>query len=429
VSKANNLIQVFEYEKLKVDDERGFTKEMFQQMERFRGTGQDFPYYSLGHNCILFNEYVGVIQVGKTSIEVLPKIDRDDRDTSKWQGILLQMLLYTQNVQPQTFQDAQLNLKSNSILELYFDLFLNQCLRLMRQGLIKRYRQVEGNQLALKGALVFGKHIQQNVVHKERFYTRHTIYSKQHLLHQVLFETLQLIRSVSSNSSIGEKVNRVLFDFPEQERLKVSALHFDRIPTNRKTEPYSEALKIARLLLLRFRPDISHGVEEVISLMFDMNSLWEEFVFKSVKQSRISSRTLQEPKFKYWNGEGLGKKLLKPDIYVELENGDRLILETKWKTPHNSKPNDADLRQLLAYSHFYNAKASYLLYPSKEDQKFEGNFASTKYKSGESPSYGDVHGGVIRLNILDGEKLNMEIGEELINSLVKTDSGKYTIND
>ncbi|GAB5538319.1 MAG: hypothetical protein Salg2KO_04220 [Salibacteraceae bacterium] len=271
-------IRVFEHEKLRVGKD-GIPESIFKQLEKYRGTGVDFPFYSLGHQCVIFNEHVGVIQVGNQSIEILPKIDREDRDTTSWQRILLDMLLFTQNVQPQTFQDAQLNLKANSILELYFDLFLNECLRLMRQGLIKRYRKEEGNQLALKGALMFGKHIQQNVVHKERFYTRHTKYTKEHLLHQVLLECLHSIKSVSANAAITEKTNRVLFDFPEQERISVSALHFQRIVPNRKTEPYAEALKIAKLLLLRYRPDISYGKEEVISLMFNMNDLWEEVVF------------------------------------------------------------------------------------------------------------------------------------------------------
>ncbi|MEQ9186984.1 MAG: hypothetical protein RLP15_04565 [Cryomorphaceae bacterium] len=414
-------IQVFEHEKLRVGKD-GISQTVFNQLEKYRGTGEDFPFYSLGHKCVIFNEHVGVIQVGKQSIEVLPKIDREDQDTKSWQRILLDMLFFTQNVQPQTFQDAQLNLKANSILELYFDLFLNECLRLMRQGLIKKYRKEEGNQLALKGALMFGKHIQQNVVHKERFYTRHTKYTKEHLLHQVLFECLHLIKSVSANAAITEKTNRVLFDFPEQERISVSSIHFQRLVLNRKTEPYAEAIKIAKLLLLRYRPDICHGREEVISLMFNMNDLWEEFVFKSVRKYGCATRTIQEPKFKYWNGEGLGKKLLKPDIYIETEEG-KIILETKWKTPWNSKPNDADLRQLLAYSHFYDAKAAYLVYPSKKAlHAIDGQFASSKYKKGESVSYGDIHGGVIRLNILkqypeSKSTLNIQIGNDLINSL------------
>ncbi|GAB5538318.1 MAG: hypothetical protein Salg2KO_04210 [Salibacteraceae bacterium] len=115
--------------------------------------------------------------------------------------------------------------------------------------------------------------------------------------------------------------------------------------------------------------------------------------------------------------------MLKPDIYVETEDG-KIILETKWKTPWNSKPNDADLRQLLAYSHFYDAKAAYLVYPSNQKlDPIDGRFADNKYPS--PPNKDGAHGGVVRLNILkEGGKLNLEVGEQLIRELSKIEAKK-----
>jgi len=65
----------FEHQSLRLDD--GLDPGLLKALQSFYGSGKDFPYYSLIHNGVKFCEYVGVIQVGKTVIEVLPKTDKD----------------------------------------------------------------------------------------------------------------------------------------------------------------------------------------------------------------------------------------------------------------------------------------------------------------------------------------------------------------
>jgi 5-methylcytosine-specific restriction enzyme subunit McrC len=74
-----------------------------------------------------------------------------------------------------------------------------------------------------------------------------------------------------------------LIQWPVSKKLHVTDALFKSIIINRKTKPYQEALIIAKMILLNFHPDLRGGNQSVLALMFDMNNLWEEFVFRRLK--------------------------------------------------------------------------------------------------------------------------------------------------
>ncbi|HXH18692.1 MAG TPA: hypothetical protein VNJ07_06375, partial [Chitinophagales bacterium] len=360
-----SIIQVFEHQRIRIDEKIGeclFTENHFNALELFFAK-HNGKYYSLGHKCIQFTEYVGAIQVGNLTIEVLPKIDKYETDKDLWHGILLDMLKTCRLLLPESVQHADLRLKANSILELYFELFLAEMEYLLRSGLIKKYRKQEGSVKALKGALVFSGHIRENIIHKERFYTRHAIYDPVHRMHQLLYECLLLIKKINTNASLDDRVMRAFFDFPEMPRLKVCEQHFEQLPKSRKTAKYQSALQIAQMLLLNYHPDIRTGKENVIALMFDMNRLWEEFIFRSLKRSSAESEFSVHAKkrHKYWfPGSGYGKRL-EPDILIR-HGESNIILDTKWKTVEDGKDvGEDDLRQLFVYNLYFDAAKAFLV--------------------------------------------------------------------
>ncbi len=179
----SKLIRVFEHQTIKLNqdiDGVTFDETSLKALQKHYGSDKGVPYYSLTNNGVKFNEFVGVIQVGKTVIEVLPKADKTtDGDTETknyWQGLLVKMLSAVGLFDIQSTSDSSLKLKSNSILDLYFILFIKEVEYLLHSGLAKQYRKKEGNVTALKGSIQFAKHIQQNLTHQERFYVRHTTY-------------------------------------------------------------------------------------------------------------------------------------------------------------------------------------------------------------------------------------------------------------
>lgn len=359
----SKTITIFEHERLILKSEH----KLFEQLESYYGT-KGTPYFSLLHKGVKFNQYVGVIQVGDTTIEVLPKTDRSSADENTWRDVLIQMLRITSGIEATSTSKSNLKLHSNSIFDLYIELFIKECERLTHQGLAKKYRKVKENQTALKGRLHIPGQIRDNIIHKERFHVEYSKYDFNHLINQILKKTLVVLSQIPIRSDLRSRVKSQLLYFEEIEGCTVHEQMFNQIYLNRKTERYSEALEIARLILLNYHPDISKGSNHVLALMFDMNQLWERFITKMMRRHLSDKYQVKAQSNKvFWRSENSRKKL-KPDILLipKDEYGKKIVIDTKWKTPNKNRPSDSDLRQIFAYNRLFCSQKGVLLYPGME---------------------------------------------------------------
>lgn len=366
MEKGRNHITVFEHQSIKLGQEfpnGKFDSDVLLACQRFYGEA-GIPYYELIHNGIRFKEFVGVIQVGNTVIEVLPKADKNEikgNEALKWQLILIGMLKAVHGFDVQAPSSSNLSLKSNTILDLYFELFIREIEFLLHTGLVKKYRKVNGNVNALKGSLQFGKHIQNNLVHQERFFVKHSIYDVQHLLHFIFYKTLRLLKLINTNTSLHSRIGALLLHIPEMPDIRIAESSFEKIILDRKTVRYQKALEISKLLLLRYHPDLNNGRNHVLALMFDMNKLWEQFVAASLR-SQTGFKTFTQKSKNFWNPKDGQRKTIRPDILIEV-NSKSYVLDTKWKILTDNRPSAEDIRQMYAYHHYFNAEKVALVYP------------------------------------------------------------------
>lgn len=374
MSKREKHIIAFEHESLRTD--RGvkrLTADQLIALQSFYGE-KGTPYFSLIHKGVQFNEYVGVIQVGRTVIEVLPKADKSN-DTDKWRSVLISMLNSVGLFDIHAPSNSNLRLRSNSILDLYFELFINEMEYLVHRGLVKKYRKTEGNISALKGSIQFAKNINQNLVHKERFYVRHTTYDKQHTIHAVLYKALKLLSYINTNSQLSSRLGALLLDFPEIYNINISETVFKKIKYDRNTEYYRNAIDIAKLILLNYHPDIKRGSENVLALMFDMNLLWEQFVYVSLRKHKLSTTKIKAQNSRnFWKPFSGYRSKMRPDIVIKLDSNKSFVIDTKWKILNGYNPSTGDLRQMFVYLKYFGAKKVALVYPGLENKCQSGKY-------------------------------------------------------
>ncbi|MDG0973346.1 MAG: restriction endonuclease [Crocinitomicaceae bacterium] len=353
-------IDVFEHGRLLIGEE-GFNQSHWDSFVKLN-TVHNGEYFQVLHNGLRFKQYVGVIQVDGLLVHIHPKADKDDSN-DKWKDVLLQMLKACRKVNAQTAGNANLKKQNINLLEVYFEYFLKEVDQLIHAGLIKKYRTETSNVKALKGKLDFAGNIRHNLIHKERFYTAHQIYDVNHTLHQVLAHALDIVGQFTRATRLNDKCRRAQLAFPEVDRIKPSVQLLEGIKINRKTAPYERALQLAKLIILNYSPDINHGKQKMIALLFDMNVLWEEYVLRELK--RYAQMYPEEE----WEVTGQSSKVfygshrtIRPDIVLK-KRGETIIIDTKWKRPTNKAASIEDLRQMYAYARFWDTEKVMLLYP------------------------------------------------------------------
>jgi 5-methylcytosine-specific restriction enzyme subunit McrC len=205
---------------------------------------------------------------------------------------------------------------------------------------------------------------------------RHTTYDREHALNRILFKTLNLITQLTISPETMTDVQFQLIYFPELKDISVSDEFFRKIKWNRKTEDYKKAINIARLLLLNYHPDLSHGKNHVLALMFDMNDVWEGWFTRrlAVASKKLNGRVniRVQTKKTFWTGSTGERVRQKPDIIIEVDGVPRFILDTKWKIISN-RPSEDDLRQMFTYNRLFGTGMAYLVYPG-EGKMIDGEF-------------------------------------------------------
>lgn len=398
------LIQVFEHQKLTIRD--GLSKSILDRLYQFNDQNEN-KYFTGIRDGVKFADYVGVIQIGGLTIEILPKADKNaEGDKELWHNVLLKMLSYCRKISLETVSEANLKKRHHSILDLYYDRFLSEIEKLLHKGLVKKYRFKSDNVNALKGQLQFAKHLQKNLIHKEHFYTRHQTYDTEHLMNQVLLRALNILSSIVSHSALVGRIRSLQLLFPEIKEIKITSSQLQKLKFNRKTEDYKEAIQIAKMIILNYSPDLKGGNENMIALLFNMNNLWEEYIYRMLIRTKQDEFTIEsQKKMDFWE-----TKTIRPDILLK-RKGDkgRMIIDTKWKVINNSKPSDDDLKQIYTYNQYWNATHSMLLYPMVNEEYKE---AWGKYHIGKN---GVSYCKLGFINVIKDNHLDIDIGIKILN--------------
>jgi len=329
-------------------------------------------YFKGVRNGIQFASYVGVIQVCGLTLEILPKADKvalgDAAALNRWQKALIQMLKVCGQLNVASVSEANLARRNHSLLDLYIEIFVQEIEYLQHHGLVKQYRLQSGQVRSLKGKLNFAQQIKENLVHAERFFTEHQVYDHDHLVHQILLRALIIVERLHVSPLLVDRIKSLKAAFSGIKEREITSNDFGKVPHGRKFAPYAKAVEVARMVILNYMPDVQGFGDNVLALLFDMNKLWEEYVYRMLYRVKIAGlEIVAQERQRFW-----ANKEVRPDIVLRRKGPEGVpevfVIDTKWKLLQRAQPADDDLKQMYVYNLYWGAQRSMLLYPMAQDE-------------------------------------------------------------
>ena len=338
------MMTIREYEKIFPDDCPNF-----DELRNFAEAGE---FFNLSWRHVQAKNYVGVIRLPSGfQIEILPKLDAPN---DKLRGLVVEMIRTLKDFSYKKFLDAELDTARLDLYEIFIRIYLGMVLDLIKRGLKSSYVEREDNLKFFKGKLLVNENLRRNFAHRERFFVSYDEYGIDCPEHRLIKSALLKLRR--------EKLaRRLLTYFDSVEASRNYSKDFAAISIDRTNRGYEVVMNWTRLILAGESFTSFIGQSEALTLLFDMNKLFEAYVAEHVKKyfsDRFRVRIQVRENFLFDEPRRFG---LKPDII--LEGNEKIILDTKWKF----KISQDDMYQMFAYAKRCGVRKIFILCPAEEN--------------------------------------------------------------
>ena len=352
----------------------------------------------LGRTYLRATKFVGVIRVGETTLQILPKIDYEDVGSSDAQvGSIpyqmavesatrnfLYLLSYAQDLQIKSQDIAPLLTHRSDWFELLTRLFASELHRQMKQGLHRSYVQLEESLRVMRGRWQLDRQLTRRPHVRHLFDVVYDDFSPDTLLNRIfqyVARCLLLHSREPGNRRLLRDLSRWLVDVEklgEIPQADLDLVHFTRL-----NERFRPAFNLARLYVENQAFQLAAGKVHTFAFVFNMNRLFEKFVYGFIERHRrqiltdrwAEVRLREQAKGKpTYLAEKLpdGKRVfrLQPDILFTSPSGRAvLILDTKYKQLADRRRQlgiaESDMYQMLVYAVALDCPQTLLLYPQR----------------------------------------------------------------
>jgi 5-methylcytosine-specific restriction enzyme subunit McrC len=120
-----------------------------------------------------------------------------------------------------------------------------------------------------------------------------------------------------------------------------------------------------------FTTELNGGEHDVIAILFDMNKLFEEYIYRLLLRSR-DEMGMDGVDFQYHKSRRFWESsTLNPAIVASVDQAGKkmnFVIDAKWKILRTSTPSDEDLKQVYVCNAYFGARQAILIYPSLGQQ-------------------------------------------------------------
>jgi 5-methylcytosine-specific restriction enzyme subunit McrC len=322
-----------------------------------------------GRTRVRTGQVVGVLASADVTLEILPKIDSENDDLSR--ESVVRMLARTFDLPISDGEMVGVGHQQHDLLEILIRLFCKRLFDAIRGGLPRRYIAYEDDLNVVRGRLNFTRQFTRLLTTPQKLACRFDELSTDIPLNQIIKAAVNRLKRISRSADNSRHLFELVGAYSEVTDVPPNALRWEFATIDRTNKHWADLLRFARLLLGDRFQSTAVGADFGYSLLFEMNTLFEEFIGRSIRSAITQRVSLQ-----YRSGHALfddqGKKYFStiPDIAIHSDtDGLDWVVDTKWK--RLTGPIDdrrlgvaqSDVYQLMGYAQVHSCPRVMLLYP------------------------------------------------------------------
>lgn len=338
---------------------------------------------TLGRNSLRAGQVVGIVAGEGCALEILPKIDFPSvSDEGMERGLIRQRLIHLLAVALDMEIDGgtmtELGWQKDNLLEILIRLFSTKLVDAVRQGMPRRYIHCQDDLRALRGRLDVGRQFTALAVNPSKLACRYDELSTDTALNQIMKTAIGRLSRIARTTDNQRRLSELAFSYAEVSTIPLSALRWEDVQLDRTNARWKDLLALAKFLLGDRFQTTSTGAQAGFSLLFEMNTLFEQYVGRMMRRALTGSGLsvrLQGGRLFCLEAVEDGRRLFqtKPDILIKRGSQVVHVIDTKWKrvSTRIDDPkqgiSQSDVYQMMAYGQLYRCDALTLLYPHHDE--------------------------------------------------------------
>ena len=314
--------------------------------------------------------WVGVIKYKNLHLEILPKLisadaNNDGEISEAERSIILKnlifMLSYTKNLDIKTNDKAKLSTEKNPFIEILIREFATSLFEALKRLTPKRYVREEENLNYLKGKIKFSENIRYNCTNQAKFFCEYDEFSENNVLNQLFLFVSTCLYNISNNSYNKKTLKFIINYYSDISLVRFDKFKVRKIKLTRNQELFKKTFKLAKMFVEQTSVDLSKNKFENITLVWDMNKLFEEFIFELIKRKIPECKAIAQKPKRLLKKENVTRRDTRIDILIQKP---QVIIDTKYKKFTDFDDiTSADIYQVTTYCLLHNYKRAILLYP------------------------------------------------------------------
>jgi 5-methylcytosine-specific restriction enzyme subunit McrC len=232
---------------------------------------------------------VGVIAAEGSALEILPKIEFPGENGAKVTGSirrrLVHMLAVVLNLRIDAGQVTRLDWQRDTLLEILIRLFSEKLVNAVRQGMPRRYIEQADDVPVLRGRLNVTRQFTTLAAEPSRLACRYDTLTADIALNRIMKAAVARLARIARTADNQHRLRELAFAYADIENTLISALRWDQVVLDRTNNRWRELLNLSRLLLGERFQTTSAGNGEGFSLLFEMNTLFEEYIAQMLKRA------------------------------------------------------------------------------------------------------------------------------------------------